>query len=64
MNNYVKTYFPNAIEIARKCNYCNQPMYTVRYPSDIKSGRVYGIVEQCLNGDCWKPETEHIGWGV
>jgi hypothetical protein len=60
---YVKKYFPDAIEIARKCNCCNQAMYSRKTYTDIKERTVYHTLEQCLNVDCWDGETETVDIG-
>lgn len=65
MTEFVKKYFPNAVQMDRLCNCCNQPMYTVRY----KYGRInpnqemVAYTAQCL-GDCPYPEVETLNMDI
>lgn len=60
---YVKKYFPDAVEIARKCKCCNKPMYTRKTYTNLKGRIVYHTLEQCLDMDCWDGETETVDMG-
>ena len=66
MTEFVKKYFPNAVQMDRLCNCCNQPMYNVAYPTTVTSKTtgqtLVGHAAQCLNNDCWQPEVEGLGY--